>query len=390
MNGLESLALHTAEIVDCRMLQLEFEFYQLNATCLRCLSDRLLNKINQWFGNTCYIEWEEDNRRRSFEKLLKHNSTKKHVGLWSFSGDVVSSVVYDHPSFKKYQQWWEKDIIFGLKADLWSSIDYLSVFDSCVPESDDPEQIKKGLLRLFNREGLFKKNYWRNHDFWGQIFYVPYKNRGDLYRGTFNISVSNFCLGKKCVTLAEEFAAFLAELSREFQNVSGHVMLSPIGRPAVSGSGHTVYFSIHSLGNQPFPCPAGVTEDEWRNAYYLYGAEWFNLLSPVQANRLHRPHANVLDRNKPIVDQMENGAIIVKSHKDILHTDIPELTQVKDLLRPLLYPGFREFEIAPFLHPHETNAKWGPRLMLELVPMSPEDIEVTDEYVIFRHKSSVK
>ena len=149
MNGLESLALHTAEIVDCRMLQLEFEFYQLNATCLRCLSDRLLNKINQWFGNTCYIEWEEDNRRRSFEKLLKHNSTKKHVGLSSFSGDVVSSVSYDHPSVKKYQKKKEKDIIFGLKADLWSSIDYLSVFDSCVPESDDPEQIKQGLLRLF-------------------------------------------------------------------------------------------------------------------------------------------------------------------------------------------------------------------------------------------------
>lgn len=384
MITLESLAMHSAEIVDCRMLQLEIEFYQLDVVQLKRFSASLLNKIHEWFKSNCYIEWNNNNHKVGFDKLLKQSDSSTGYIIWDFSGDVISPVVYNRSTYRKYDIWLEDQLNFA-KVNSHIPIDYFDIFDSCIPQSKDPALIKKGLLELYNKKGLFKKAYWRDHDLGGWMFSVPYRNHKELYHGTANVSIALACLGDSCVAWAEKFSDFLVELSCEVKNISGRVMSSPIGCPAAAGSGHMVYFASDVSS---FTCPLGIMESEWRDAYYLRGAEWFNLLSPIQTERLQLPTPAKHDTNSPVFKRLSNNAIIIKSCKDILHTDIPELAQVKDYLRSVLYPGSRKFDIT-FLEPRKTEGFGGPRTQWEVVPMLPEEIDVTDQYIRFHFLNKI-
>lgn len=144
------------------------------------------------------------------------------------------------------------------------------------------------------------------------------------------------------------------------------------------GQGHSAY--KFAVGEK------GVYGIEWYPYYYFCGAEWFNMLSPLQASHL----ADLAERSARYVNintiVYPDGSASVCLKKPIDQTDVSDLADVRKLLYKALYPGKRKIMLADLQNPDAFGCLAKPRQQWECIPVFPNEIEVNQECIQFQHQ----
>ena len=372
--------------VDCRMLQLELEFYQLTQSQLNNLSLICFNEVLNILDNQAYCDWCWDGlheQKHVKAERIKSNICNSESGYqWGGTGDIISDVVWDSKSFKQYQKRLDSQLL-RLDQFSWLPMDYKDCFNELLKKSAGEKELKAAILEMFNLYGKSPIGKWRNHDFVVSFCGNGYKNFDSFY-GKFVFSIALPCVKSCVIEFAEQLSNIACKASEAVVNVSGRVTLSPI-YPIGFCSGHMRYFG--NLNGEPIKTPDGYEPIEWYPYYYLCGAEWFNLLSPLQQQHLPQLNSNSSQFPNVSLKELSSGGYVVCCKKSILQTDITELRGVKEILYRALYPGYSEIL---FEHLWDSNAcsfNTKPRIQWEYVPIYEDEVFVLSDRVRFQHKT---
>jgi len=380
---IDFVSMHTFEneIVDCRKLQIEFEFSRVTQQQLKELAYYCISEIKKLLDNSFFVDWIWKNRRIQEGKLFKSLEDVQERCDFTFRGNVLTSKINNSKALDRYNQ----ELFHKLNLEPFASgisVDYWDVYHSLFGNIFDPEKIRQNLLRLFWSENYFFKQKWFGEDITGRLFTCPYFNKRDLYFGRFNFRIALPCLGSSVELFSKQAVRFLEQATALVSDISGRVALSPTSPPS-SCSGYMNYFggpNQHNLiGREWF-----MREGEWQQCCFYKGVDWYNLLSPMQTDCLSQKNAHsdiVVHRS------LSNGGSAVTVAKDILTTRISDLCAVKKILYPVLYPGGIEIPISDLLDEQNTSYVAKPRGQWENVPILEDEVQIRDDKVVIRYQS---
>lgn len=159
--------------------------------------------------------------------------------------------------------------------------------------------------------------------------------------------------------------------------------VTPIDYPSKC-SGHMKYFGDESplqLG----PVPNGYFPIEWYPYYYICGAEWFNVISPLAQAHLPMLFNDAENIPEILVKKHSNGSVNLKLQMDPDLVDVSDLRKMRDLLYNGLYPGMKRMVKKYFLDPQRTGLLSKPRMKWEILPIHEEEIIETEDEILFVH-----
>lgn len=371
------------EVIDCRMIQLELEFYKLTRSQLKNLAEYCYLEIKKLVDDIFYIHWEWEDKHIASESLYKKICTSDGCPDFGFEGYVLGDTVYNEKTFRKHEQ----KLFFDTNASregMCVSADYIEVFKRYFSDVETPEQYKSALSSIFNESGRKKTALWRCCDISGLFYTCPYTNYPNSYRGEYDLKVALPCLGDNAVSFSEKLVEILVGIASCFSNVSGRITLSPLQRPGRC-SGHMKYFGAQIIPKDTSHRKEGYFDIEWNPYYYVCGAEWFNIISPLQLTHIPNIVKDTAALSDVFVQATSNGNVIVRSNKDILKTDIADFKKVKSVLYNALYPGYSKIRLSDLLNFKSFYSMTKPRIEWEYIPIFTDEIEVDDMYVIFKH-----
>ena len=388
MGNYTSMVERFSDIVDCRMIQIELEFSRLTQLQLSALAEFCFHRIYAIVKDEFVTAWDWGSRRVKPEKLYdKIRASTEHI-MFDFEGYVISNVIYDAKSMRSF------DRMLLMRTDIpWStnySIDYPDVFWRYFSGVTTPEACKEALLRIFNERGRKMLSLWRAPDVQGIFFSSQHWNNRCLYHGKLQFHIALGCLGSDAGLFSEVLTDLLRQAAGDCPNISGRVTLSPIPWPDKSCCSHMRYFS--RLIKDGSHAAAGFAERshiEWYPYYYLNGAVWFNVLTPLQLT--HIPNIGEMAKNYPeiILEWLPNGSAIVRLKKAITEIDVEDLTVVKKLLYRALWQGKRTLMLQ-HLFSRDVYISYGtkPRVEWEYAPIFEEEIQVFGDSILFQHISN--
>lgn len=383
MSNFVSMATLQNETVDCRMVQLELEFYHLDGSQLKNICIMLFDEILNLLGEEFYLHWSLNGKHISGDALRKRIGKTAGPVTWGCCGDVTSAVVWNAKTFKEYDR--KLQYRLGSFDRERISVNYLNTFQELFTSANSKEKIKAALMGMFNMDHQKKMALWRNHDLTMGFYSHSYHHNANLYYGTINVSIALPCLRENSCPFSAQLVSLACKASELISNISGRVMLSPI-YPIGPCSGHMEYFGKLPDG---FPAPPfELWSIEWNPFFYLQGAEWFNLISPLQRKHLPSIISEVINYPDVTVCELSNGGITVQCKKGILKTDISELLQIKHLLYNALFPGKSEMLFEHLWDPNALSYNTKPRPQWEYVPMFDDEITVLTDRIVFQHKQA--
>ena len=377
-----SLATQRAELVDCRMLQMEIEFFNATKTSLQETAVFCFEETHKLLQSVFWTEWTFNSQPMNVEKLRACLAKNNTLLDFDFCGDVFSDIVYNKKTFYQYDRElrcvtdvsWEEENV---------STDYYEAFAQMFSASASSEQIKTSVLTMFNQPNRKMVAFWRKHDVNGYFFSFPHSNNNGMYYGKYRFSVGASCLGDHIVSFSDKLVTIACELTKRIPCVSCRIALSPIAQPSPC-SGYMEYFGGKYIGRKS-DIPTGVDKKEWLSQNYLLGAEWFNIVSKNQSWRI----PNLQERGKlyddVLITQIAEGSFIVCSKKDIISTDVPEYTTIKKILYEGLYPGEGTLMLKNVMDIGEFGYMAKPRWRWELVPVFENEISVLPDRIVLTH-----
>ncbi len=375
-----------SDIVDCRMIQIELEFCQLTQLQLNTLAEFCFRRIYTIVKDDFIVAWDWGSRRVKPEKLYDRiRASTEHI-MFDFEGYVISNVVYDAKSMRSF------DRMLLMRADIPRptnySVDYPDVFWQYFGGVTTPEACKEALLQIFNERGKKMLSLWQGPDVQCIFLSSRHSNKRSLYRGKLQFHIALGCLGSDAGLLSEALTDLLRQAAADCPSISGRVTLSPIPWPDKSCCSHMRYFlRLIKDGSHIATGFAERSHIEWYPYYYLNGAEWFNVLTPLQLT--HIPNIREMAKNYPeiILEWLPNGSAIVRLKKPITEIDIEDFTEVKKLLYRALWQGERTLMLQHVFSHDVDNicCLTKPRVEWEYAPIFDEEIQVLQDRIIFQH-----
>lgn len=384
MDKLISMATLSHEVVDCRMLQLEIEFHQLNNAQLKNVARFCFEKTLKLFQNIFYVDWSLGSRRVRVDKVQETLHKDSDIYDFGFCGDVLSKIVFNSKSYREYDRKlrYENDVEWSKQS---ISVDYPPFFSQLFSPYCSPEQVKQSILSIFNEPNKKMLALWRNHDMSGRLFTCPYSNYPDMFYGQYRVLVAAACFSpSQLVLFSEKLARFALQFSQIIPGASARVALSPIKLPAPC-SGHMEYFGGKYLGTNDHHIQHSFTNKEWSFYNYSGGAEWFNILSAKQCSHIPNFQHRCKTYSDVKVEKLGEENFAVQSNKNIFDTDVPEYLSIKKLLYEALYPGEGTMSFAHMMDPNKFGYMVKPRYRWELVPLLEHEILVFPDRIVFRH-----
>ena len=382
------MALTYHEIVDCIVLHLELDFFLLNQQKLNALGDFLLQRTFELLKDAFFTRWDFNDRHVKPEALSSKILSNTKLLRFSFEGDVFSDIVFDLKSFKRYDRIQrDMNIITPWPASYDKvSADYPVFFAKYFGNMPLADKCKEALLHVFNESNRKKLARWRDHDVGGIFFSHRHENYPDLYWGEFEFKIAYSCLGSHGISVSEKIAETACQIARDYTNVNARVALTPMWFTSPC-SGHMKYFGI--LPNGFFSSQNNFNNHECRTFFYSRGAEWVNILSPLQLSHIHDFEGKAKKYPQISVETFAGGGKSVRLNKCIDQVDVIDLADIKKLLYDALWPGESTMPFKYLFDPNCYMYRTKPRPEWERVPIFEDEITVFEDRIVFQHKQNI-
>jgi len=380
------------EIIDCRKLQMEIEAFDIDIFQVKQMAESIYRESRSLLAENLLSEWHFDEKNSS--KKVKESSIPMLINNaedWiSFSCDsyVADDADKIKRTFKAYDNFYQASVEReSLKSTM--SADYIDFFSGKFANINDSDAVRTAVLQLFNETGKVYLNTWHGPDISMNFSSLPFHNNKERYRAEFRISFNISCIGGYIISLSEKMAEIAVKIASGVPNVSARIGLTP-AFAVERMSGHMKYFGNYC--NDGRQRDNGLWDIEWYPFAYSCGVEWFNILSPLQRSNVPSVLEDAEQYDECDVYEIEGGGIVVRSKKDVLNTDIPELASMKSLMYDALYPGMREYKLnhLDFGSFCELIKSFKPRSCWERIPIFDDEIEVLEDRIIFKHRNNIK
>lgn len=388
MKELKTMAYSLGKISDCRDLFLEMEFHSLTKEKVIALCELCYQSTYMLLEDTFFTVWNWKSKKIPSRNILRKiaKSVKKDFPwiAFSFEGEVTSDMVYNLSTYYRHclcfypSQPGEKTL-----TGTGACMDYADWILPLLSSDISPEQYKEIVKEVFKVKGKHPQfEYW-SHDTMGFFTAQRHEYSSELYYGDFKIRISYGCIESCVDSFAEKFTDILKQASGQVKNVSGRVGIRSLSGPGPYSS-YMDYFG-HDVLMDGSHQQMGMDAREWYPNYYFCGAEWFNLLSPLQLQHIPNIENDAKEYPELTLQRCANGGMILQLNKMISSIDIGDFIPIKKVLYNALYPGKNEFLLEHFCDP-ELWVYWAkPRCKWEYVPIFDEEIIVTDRGIVFQH-----
>lgn len=371
------------ELVDCRMVQLELEFHEASKRELSELGELCVLESNQLFSDSFFCQWRFKGRPLSIMSLQEKISECNGDFDFSFDADVMSNTVYNRKTFQIYDRLIQEEST-GKWKDFSVSADYSQYFCERFSSIQTSEQYKEAIIQIMYEPRKRKNALWRQHDLSGSFMSHSYIENKSLYRGSFCLRVALNCLDNSAATFCDRLIEVVLKANSLFPNMSARIALSPLSSPAAC-SPHMMYFGGRVREDNTH-AEMGVLGCEWYPYYFFCGAEWFNLLSPLQSSHLTDFDEKVACYDNLWTTVYPSGATLVQLKKTIDQIDVVDLMDVRQLLYKALYPGSSRINLADLRNPNAFGFLAKPRQEWECIPVFSNEIEVDKHCILFQHQ----
>ncbi len=371
-----SLIEKRTEIIDCRTVNLDVDFFDLTKEQEQELAEYYVQTCLRLFGEEFYIAWNDDFFRAKTEKILKQSM---YGHDFTVLATLKSNDVYNLKTFLKYYRelCYPKEILPRLRKS--GSADYYEVTKGYWTEYFSPEACKKSILDLFRKPGMKYLNYGQAFEVEGLFYSSSYHSNKKQFKGELGLQIHQYALNDQVDFFAEEFARIATELSERYVNINARV------RWTVScAEPYWNFFGERRLQDGSH-IKAECEAREWYEYYHLKSAEWFNILSPLQQSHFDNLLLQAKAFNAISVQSITTGGMIIRLNKKFSQIDVLDLYDMKKLLYAGLQPGMRSILLKDLYDPKTDHAK--PRRLWEMVPIFDDEVFVLDDRVVFKHRA---
>lgn len=372
------------QVIDCRQLTLTCEFndltYEQASDLLMLYSQYVSTIFDQHFS----LAWSVKNRSASTKNIVSRSKQSISPGQYSnvfFEAFCITPAVYNRRSYLKYVR--EMDKLYMNSPLCYNvSCDYPAYWMQQFPNDRcSNEEFLEKVKKIFGERNRKLSSLYMRPDGQGLIRVDPYQNNPEKYYGSLHIDFSAFCLGNGLEAMAERFLTMLVELSDNFPNLNGHVMLQP-----VTGSGKSPA-TRYCSPRYSQPCLDGSHEDnhclerEWYPTYYVSGVEWANVISPRAQEHFD---SIPFSTEEIVVLKLSGGGLLVKSTKCINDYDVADAAELKKILYPAIYPFRDAIPISLFFN-KEIRTHFDflnhPRSDWAIIPILDGEIDIVSTYL---------
>lgn len=390
MNIRESSLLNKIETpVDCRYLTLACEFAGLTSEQIIDFSENIFQKINCLLSRQFVCSWRLNSHSvnvRSFTNRIVSLLSNDMGILLSFMAAAKSEQLVNIRDMNSLLNNLQRSVggTRGLYVNV--SIDFPCFWDHLftdeIPSSND---LKKNIFRIFHAKNKKNVSYCTTPDCMGKFIATPDKKNSTLFSGSLCIQFGAHCFIDEILNMSNLFISWLESFSYKYLNLNGRVMLQPVGNWKGASP------SMRYFGNNPYfdgsGADASLDERSWYSIYYLYGVEWFNLLSPVAVTHLHDIPCCTHTGNV-CMRMLDNGSKIVASNNFLTDYDVEDAMELKLLLQPILYPGGSNMPIKTLFQPRNqwTSMRNHPRSDWAIVPIKEEEIDIIGTELVYRNR----
>lgn len=368
--------------IDSRRLYMEASFFLLTKEQVTGFASEFVEWCDRQWKKDFITIWRIDGRQTKAEKLLKviGNTGELLVG---FEGAVQTEKIGNNFSF--FQLLREIEAYENEEHPSDASTDYLNFFLAKKTQLINGDvSWKEFVLSFFKERGKLCISTAPFPELCGSIFSRPYCNNQTLFYGTISIGISVYAADLNVTDIADEMACFMKEQAEKYENINGFIGVTPLTFPSAE-SAHMCYFgdNVHGDGSHRY---VGAEPEEWYPYYYLRAVEWFNIISPTSQNNISSLRQESIQLPTIKREKLKNGAIVVRLTIPVDVVDVMDLRPVKLLLYDGLYPGMRELPKSALLDEEYIAPIAKLRMQWECIPILDDEIIVTDQSVIFRHK----
>lgn len=371
------------DLSDCRMLYLEMEFHTVTFSDVLDSAIMYVRAIDDFQSGQFVTDWSVNShhiKAAALEQTILQ--CKDKLAIFA-EGVVKSSTIATLSSMRKHYKQFQLDP-FVPKPSFFSA-DFPDRFQTGItPYIGDDSSLKKAIFDLFQENG---KRFLGNRSWLdsGSLF-VAYKHSRKtcpvMYRGKIVYYISVDSCGGFLDEAAEALGAILLRFGNMLKTANGRIGIGPWA--AVDWSPYMTYFGGGYENVDGSHLAAEFPPEEWYPYYYICGIEWMNYLSSLPANRINCD----IQKTIGVVSNCENGGMVIKLHQPISKVEPGDLTQIKHIMSPVLFPGKSVFDMKKYLT-KPFSYSWLPRRCWEIVPISIDDIHVKDSVVTFFHNPVV-
>lgn len=381
--SLQPTAPYWTKSIDCRHLQLNFEFYELNAYEVLCLSHDLVDWIEQSWDASIVPVWKHMGRNvrpQSLSEKMRIVLSQNLSDSWSMQACVRSSDVYNTASLNRYLS----KIHRCADRRMGVSDDFSQYWAALFPNGKcENAEFCQRILKLFSAPNKYSTSLYAFPDIQAHMCTFPHTHKKDAYYGSFFLSIGACCLNAQLAQTAEIFLDQLQKISIQYSHINGRVMLQPFTLP-IGQSPYMTYFGNHCAGDGSY-IEAEQQVKEWYTTYYICGVEWANIISPKA--RVHIENIVHDSANYRTIHccEMPNKSIQLRSTKLIDIYDVEDAMLLKKLVYPGLYPGCTQFLLRN-LFPWDAASSIPniyPRQDWAIVPVFADEISILGNTLTF-------
>lgn len=368
--------------VDSRSLCMEANYFLLTKEQATGFARGFVEWCAALWQKDFVITWHFDNRNMTLARVLEAIGKDGNYAV-GLEGTVMCEQIPNQRAFSRFLRNVERYENTVCPSD--ASSDYMDFFLSQKKQlQSDNISWEDFILSFFREKGRICLSPAPFPELKGAIFGNTYLHDSTLYHGSVSVNISVYSAGENVTKLAEEMTRFLTNQSKLYRNINGHIGITPLTVPCESSS-HLCYFGHNVKIDGSHEC-MGIEPREWYPYYYLCAVEWFNLISPLANTNI--PSLSNDNALYPTikVQRLNNGAVTVRVDKPPEQIDTVDLLPVKYLLYDGLYPGMRELPKKICLDEKYIAPVAKVRMQWEYLPILEEEIVITSDSVIFRHK----
>ncbi len=374
------------DIVDCRTIAMHMDFFLLGNEEAMELRRFLYNRIKYLYDESFVCKWTWDDRCRSLS-FIDEMIDDYNFGSVGCDAFVKSDRIQNMRDFRAMERALLR--LYPIEGLSECSVDYPDEMKPYWDRILSPETCKEALREVYNLPRKVNMNYWRKCDSSFSIlipgvipfphFYIKYPNS--------ICGSADFYIALNAVENPKELTDYLIDVLKKAQSItpSFNACISLASEDWVNKG----CFMENDDECRKVDIRTGLTKEELDSFYYVNYYGWYNIFSPIIAERISYLHG-LKQENGIAVTSLNSGAIEINFKDDIREFDIDEAMRIKKLLYPVIRPGESYIEYEFFANAAFVRDGLGPRRTWDLMPVLDDEIVIEKERCILRYQNSVK